>query len=137
MPWKKTEPMNQRMEFVLRALKTDNFRQLCREYGISPKTGYKWQERFFKKGIEGMAERSRRPKSSPRGLEESVVCEIIRLKERHRYWGPRKLRAVYERMHEEVPSESSFKRVLERAGLVERRRVRSGQSGGRLASQRQ
>lgn len=136
MPWKKIEPMNQRTEFILRALKTDNFRRLCREYGISTKTGYKWQERFYQHGMQGMAERSRRPKSSPRGLEESVVCEIIRLKERHRYWGPRKLRAVYERLHEEVPSESSFKRVLERAGLVERRRAPLGQNAGRLASGR-
>ncbi len=132
MPWKEIEPMNQRTEFVLRALKTDNFRDLCREYEISAKTGYKWRERFLECGLSGMAEESRRPKSSPEGLDEAVVCEIIRLKERHRYWGARKLRKVYERMHAEVPSESSFKRVLERAGLVEPRRLRSRQKAGRL-----
>jgi len=124
--------MNQRTEFVLRALKTDNFRDLCREYEISPKTGYKWRERFLEYGLSGMAEVSRRPRSSPEGLDEAVVCEIIRLKERHRYWGGRKLRKVYERLHAEVPSESSFKRVLERAGLVEPRRLRSRQKAGRL-----
>lgn len=136
MPWKQTEPMNQRTEFVLRAIKTDNFRHLCREYEISTKTGYKWLERFLEHGISGMAELSRRPRSSPTGLEEAVVCEIVRLKERHRHWGARKLRAVYERLHQEVPSESSFKRVLERAGLVEKRRLRSRHSSGRLFSGR-
>ena len=46
MPWKQIEPMNQRREFVLRAMGTLNFRELCAEYGISAKTGYKWRERF-------------------------------------------------------------------------------------------
>jgi putative transposase len=128
--------MNQRTEFVLRALKTDNFRDLCREYGISTKTGYKWQRRFLDDGVKGMGDLSRRPKKSPLGLEEEVVCEIIRLKTRHGHWGPRKLRAVYERTHEEVPSESSFKRVLRRAGLVQERRTRSREKSGRLHSGR-
>ena len=105
MPWKQVEAMNQRTEFVLKAIKTDNFRALCQEYGISPKTGYKWKERFWEHGLRGTAELSRKPKSSPRGLAEAVVCEIVRLKQKHRYWGPRKIRKVYERFHEVVPSE--------------------------------
>jgi len=128
--------MNQRTEFVLRAMETDNFRQLCQEYGISAKTGYKWRERFLEYGVRGMAELSRRPKSSPNGLDEAVVCEIVRLKVQHPHWGPRKLRKVYERMHPEVPSESSFKRVLERAGLVKPRRLRARAESGRLSSGR-
>lgn len=136
MPWKEMDAMNQRVEFVLRALRTENFRELCREYGISAKTGYKWKERFLEYGLEGMAEESRRPKSSPGGLEEAVVCEIVRLKERHRDWGPRKLRDIYLRAQGKAPSESSFKRVLERAGLVERRRLRKRQEAGRLFSGR-
>jgi putative transposase len=132
MPWKQVEPMNQRTEFVLKAIKTDNFLELCREYGISSKTGYKWKERFLEQGLSGLKELSRRPKSSPEGLDEAVVCEIIRLKQRHRYWGPRKIRKVYERLHEQSPSESSFKRVLERAGLVQPRRLRARHQSGRL-----
>lgn len=133
MPWKELNLMNQRIEFVLKAMGCGNFRALCREYGISAKTGYKWQERFVHFGLEGMEEHSRRPAHSPGGLREAVVCEIIRLKNAHRWWGPRKLRAVYERVHAgEVPSESSFKRVLQRAGLVERRRVRNRAEAGRL-----
>lgn len=136
MPWKEIEPMNQRTEFVLRAMKTDNFRELCQEYGVSAKTGYKWRDRFLQYGVSGMGELSRRPRSSPRGLAEAVVCEIVRLKQRHAHWGPRKLRKVYERMHPEVPSESSFKRVLERAGLVEARSRRTQPEAGRLFSGR-
>src|ERR1700754_500995 len=84
MPWKKTEPMNQRIEFVLKAMRGGNFRALCAEYGVAPKTGYKWRARFLERGMEGMEEQSRRPKSSPEALEEWQVCEIVRLKERHR-----------------------------------------------------
>jgi transposase InsO family protein len=80
-----------------------------------------------------MDELSRRPASCPGGLEESVVCEIIRLKNAHRSWGPRKIRALYERARGgKVPSESSFKRVLQRAGLVEPRRRRRRSEVGRL-----
>jgi len=45
--------MNQRVEFVMRAFETDNFRLLCQEYGISAKTGYKWLERFKEHGRPG------------------------------------------------------------------------------------
>jgi putative transposase len=126
--------MNQRIEFVLRAVKTDNFRALCREYGISAKTGYKWRERFLEEGVKGMEEQSRRPQSSPSGLREGVVCDIIRIKQKHSGWGPRKVRWVYGRTHAETPSESSFKRVLERAGYTEKRRVRKMREAGRLYS---
>ncbi|MFO1458299.1 MAG: integrase core domain-containing protein [Verrucomicrobiota bacterium] len=53
----------------------------------------------------------------------------------HPHWGPRKIRELYQRLHRgaEVPSESSFKRVLEKAGLTEPRRTRVARAGGRLA----
>jgi transposase InsO family protein len=136
MPWKKVEPVNQRKEFVLRALEAANFRELCQEYGISPKTGYKWRERFLEHGLAGMNELSRRPQSHADELKESVVCEIVRLRRLHPTWGARKLRKVYERNHAQVPSESSFKRVMERAGLVEPRRLRSRQESGRVFTER-
>lgn len=124
--------MNQRKEFVLKAIHTNNFRRLCQEYGISTKTGYKWRERFYRHGYEGMMELSRRPLSHAQELAEAVICEIVRLKNAHRAWGPRKLRHIYQRIHGQVPSESSFKRVLERAGLVEKRRLRRRTEAGRI-----
>ncbi len=128
--------MNQRKEFVLKAIHTHNFRQLCEEYGISTKTGYKWRERFYQYGYEGMMELSRRPRGHAQGLGEAIICEIVRLKQAHPRWGARKLRDIYQRLHGQVPSESSFKRVLERAGLVEKRRLSPRRPPGRICSGR-
>jgi putative transposase len=134
MPWKKSEPMEQRIEFGLKAMQTLNFRALCEEYGISAKTGYKWKERFLRDGVRGMEEQSRRPHSSPEQLPEEEVCEIVRLKLAHPAWGPRKIRELYLRCHGEVASESTFKRVLERVGLVQKRQRRRCIEAGRLCS---
>jgi transposase InsO family protein len=136
MPWKKSEPMEQRIEFGLKAMQTLNFRALCQEYGISAKTGYKWKERFLREGVAGMEEESRRPKSSPEQLAEEKVCEIVRLKLAHATWGPRKIRELYLRRHGEVASESTFKRVLERSGLTQKRRRRRSTEAGRLCGGR-
>ena len=128
--------MEQRIEFALKAMRTLNFRALCQEYGVSAKTGYKWKQRFLQEGIEGLAEESRRPKTSPEQLPEEEVCEIVRLKMAHLSWGPRKIRELYLRRHGEVASESTFKRVLERAGLTQKRRKRRSSEAGRLCSGR-
>jgi putative transposase len=136
MPWKKSEPMEQRIEFGLKAMRTLNFRALCQEYGISAKTGYKWKERFLREGLAGMEEESRRPKSHSEQLPEGELCEIVRLKLGHLSWGPRKIRELYLRRHGEVASESTFKRVLERAGLTQKRRRRRSSETGRLCSDR-
>jgi putative transposase len=137
MPWKKSGPMEQRTEFALRAMQTLNFRALCQQYGISAKTGYKWRERFWRKGLAGMEEESRRPKSHSKQLPEEEVCEIVRLKLAHMAWGPRKIRELYLRGHGEVASESTFKRVLERTSLTQKRRRRRAPEAGRLSSGRQ
>jgi transposase InsO family protein len=130
MPWHQTNPMDQRTQFALEAINSENFSALCRKYGISAKTGYKWKERFLQHGLGGLAEESRRPRSHPEALDEQTVCAIVRLKERHRPWGARKLRDIYLRQHGgQGPSESSFKRVLEKAGLVDKRRVRPAPAG--------
>jgi len=134
MPWKDLNIMNQKTEFVLKAQQTNNFRALCREYEISPKTGYKWMQRMLTHGLEGLNDESRRPRSSPEALAEDVVCRIVRLKEGHRTWGPRKIRELYERQWGGAPSESSFKRVLERAGMTEKKRVRKAGQSGRITS---
>ena len=128
--------MEERIEFALKAMRTLNFRALCQEYGVSAKTGYKWKQRFLAEGMEGMAEESRRPKSSPEQLPQEQVCEIVRLKVAHGSWGPRKIRELYLRRHGVVASESTFKRVLERAGLTQKRRSRRSSEAGRLSSGR-
>lgn len=138
MPWQTQDLMNRRIEFALRALQSENFRALCREYEISPRVGYKWRERFLEQGVAGMAEQSRRPHGSSAALEEEVICRMVRLKERHRHWGARKLREIYLRQWGRAltPSESSFKRVLERCGLTQKRPLRRAPCPGRIASGR-
>ena len=117
--------------------KIPTFCELCREFGISRKTGYKWKERFLHDGMSGLSDQSRRPESSPNQLGEDQVCQIIRLKQAHPHWRPRKLREVFARQFsaELVPSESTFKRVLDKAGLVVRRRPRKSQEAGTRLTQ--
>ena len=128
--------MDLRIEFCCKALRGGNFRALCREYGISAKTGYKWQQRFLREGAGGMVEESRRPRSHAQSLAEEEVCRMVGLKVAHPHWGARKLRELYLRQHGRAASESSFKRVLERSGLTQKRKVRRASQSGRLCSGR-
>ena len=136
MPWATLNLMNKRAEFATRAMSTENFRALCREYGISARVGYKWRDRFIAQGLSGMNDQSRRPHGCPGQLSEEEVCRMVRIKQRHRHWGAQKIREVYLRQHGQAPSESSFKRVLERCGLTEKRKVRVARQTGRIASGR-
>lgn len=135
MPWMETCVVDRRTEFVLRAYRNvERFDALCREFGISRKTGYKWKERFLRDGVSGLGDRSRRPSRSPQEVGEAMVCQIVKLRTAHPTWGARKLRAVLERTVSAscLPSESSFKRILDKAGLVERRRRMPAEQACRL-----
>lgn len=139
MPWKATNVMNERTEFVLRALRgLEGFGELCQEYGISRKTGYKWKERFMEQGLEGLVDQSRKPLKSPSQLDEDTVCQMVKLKLAHPSWGPSKIRQVLSRSEwkGQVPSESTFKRVLDKAGLVRHRQQRKAQEQGQRVENR-
>ena len=117
--------MKLRHEFVLKALEPfANIAALSREYGISRKTAYKWIKRFKEQGVVGLEDISRRPHGSPLRASGDVVLKILELRTQYPRWGPKKLRVVLERSvdEEEVPSVRTIARVLERAGLVTRRR---------------
>ena len=127
MPWKEINLMDQRMEFVHRALtEAIPFSELCKEYNISRKTGYKWKQRFLEYGYNGLANQSTRPNNSPNQLSEDTVIKIIQLKFDHPSWGTRKIQKIFEKSYplSDVPSESSIKRILDKAGLVKKKRVR-------------
>ena len=130
MAWKETQLEEIREEFVLRALEPDaNVAELCRQYGVSRKTGYKWIARFKVRGIAGLSDSSRRPDSSPLRATGEAVLNVLEERRDHPRWGPRKLRAVLLRRGQpnEVPSERTIARILERAGEVRspKRRPRS------------
>ncbi len=127
MPWKETNAMEQRKEFILAYLqKEEDLKALCVRFGISEKTGHKWKNRFLEQGFAGLAEESRAPKSSPNQLGEDAVIRLIAMRTAHPAWGPKKLAVLYARAYpgEDTPSESSIYRVLGKAGLLEKRRVR-------------
>jgi len=140
MPWKESDSVSQRQEFALRALSgRESMTELCAEYTISRKTGYKWLRRFLAEGHGGLGDRSRRPHSHSHSLSEDAVCRIVELKLAHPTWGPRKLLAIWKRSWaDRPPCESSFKRVLEKAGMVHKRRPRRfSTKTGRLQQRRQ
>jgi transposase InsO family protein len=125
MPWKETDVMDQKEQFIKEMLKSERpFKHLCAEFGISEKTGYKWKNRFMEEGKMGLMELGRAPRDSPNSLPESVVVDLISLKHAHPTWGPKKILAIYEKSHVESPSISSVNRIFERAGLVKKRRGR-------------
>jgi len=131
MPWRSVTPMDERFRFVVDAEREEvSLAELCRVYGISRKTGYKWVKRYQADGLEGLRERSRRPQSSPHRTGSEWVERIIGARLRHPHWGPKKLRVLLADRHgpEGLPAASTIGSILDRAGLVRprRRRRRSG-----------
>lgn len=127
--------MQEKLKFVYKALaQSEDFSQLCREFAISTKTGYKWRDRFLKKGIAGLAELSRKPLGNSKQLAENVVCELIRIKFTKKNWGPKKIRLVYMGNHPElpVPSLSTVNRILHKAGLQNVRKRKRRPQGERI-----
>lgn len=117
--------MNARHEFVMRAMEPDaNLAELCRAAGISRKTAYKWLLRFRERGMVGLEDMSRRPRGSSLRATGEVVMQVLELRGAHPRWGPKKLRVVIARglAVEDVPSERTIARILERAGEVRARR---------------
>ncbi len=117
--------MKARHEFALNALAPDaNVSALCREAGISRKTGYKWLKRFKEAGLDGLESMSTRPRGCSVQVSGEVVLKVLELRRAHPRWGPRKLRVVMARSldADEIPSERTVARILERAGAVRTRR---------------
>ena len=126
MPWKETDKMEQKELFIEEMLKKDKpFKHLCAQFGISEKTGYKWKNRFYEMGKAGLEEESRNPSHSNQ-IDGDTAAELIRIKNAHSAWGPKKIRVIYAKAYpnKAVPSLSSVKRILKKAGLVEKRKIR-------------
>ena len=97
MPWKETCAMNERKDFVLAVLRQEaSLSELCRHWGVSRKTGYKWLERYEEEGRTGLLDRSHTPLTFPHRLDDVVSAAVLDLRARHPSWGPKKLRAWLE-----------------------------------------
>jgi len=131
MPWKAKAVMFLREEFIVRAERGDaSVAALCREYGISRKTAYKWLTRFEKGGFRALADMVKKPRSSPLQVAADVAVEVVAIRRQHPTWGAKKIREMMRRQGDkEVPSLRTTARILERAGMVEVRRKRPRWSG--------
>ena len=127
MPWKEHKTVDRREAFVLTRLRGEqSMTELCREFGISRKTGYKWEQRFLDGGVPNLVDRASRPhvlgRMTPRELTERIVAARIS----HPTWGPKKLAALLVRDDASIvlPTTSTMSALLKREGLVKERRAR-------------
>lgn len=129
MPWKESTLMSQRSEFVaLSRAPGANFSELCRRFGISRKTGYKW--RLADREGAGLEDHSRRPDSSPRRTPAGLEAHIVAVRQRFPFYGGRKIRHLLVREGVQTPpAASTITAILDRNGLLspQRRRNRNWQ----------
>jgi transposase InsO family protein len=117
MPWHEVSIMEQRREFVELAMQEGaNRRELCRRFGIHPDTGYKWLGRFVADGE--LADRSRRPHSSPERTDRLIEDRIVTIRDDHPAWGARKIARCLERENVERPALSTIHEILCRHGRI-------------------
>lgn len=123
MPWKESSVMDERLRFVARLLEGEPMSPLCREFGISRKTGYKIFDRYKDQGLGAFTDRSRRPVRYANQLPHQVESLIVQLKASKPHWGARKIRELLIRRLDgdiKVPAKSTIHAVLDRHGLVKR-----------------
>ncbi|QQO32988.1 IS481 family transposase [Bradyrhizobium diazoefficiens] len=133
MPWKASSVMEERLRFVARLLDGEAMTDVCRDFGISRKTGYKIFGRYKEHGLEALTDRSRRPVRYANQLPQQLESLIVRLKTEKPHWGARKIRELLVRRLDgdvRVPAKSTIHAVLDRQGLVKRARERKTPAQG-------
>lgn len=132
MPWKECNAMDERLKFVARLLDGEKMARLCREFGISRQTGYKIYNRYRDFGLQGLEERSRRPYRHANQLPFQIERTILRIKKEHPSWGAPKVREKLLREYPMIkpPAKSTVHAVLDRHGLVKRRKRRRYKAEG-------
>jgi transposase InsO family protein len=121
MPWKECSVMDERLRFVARLLEGEAMSEVCREFGISRKTGYKIFDRYKEHGFEALSDRSRRPVRYANQLPAQIEELVVSLKRDKPHWGARKIRELVVRRlpgDMRVPAKSTIHAVLHRHGLV-------------------
>jgi transposase InsO family protein len=137
MPWKESSAMEERLRFVARLLDGEPMTDMCREFGISRKTGYKIFDRYKEHGLEALTDRSRRPVRYANQLPQQVESMIVSLKRDKPHWGARKIRELLVRRlagDVRVPAKSTIHTVLDRRGLVKRQGRSRNRATGTLLS---
>ena len=127
MPWMESSVMEERLRFVARRLEGESMSDLCREFGISRKTGYKIFNRYKEHGPVALCDRSRRPVRYANQLPEAIERMIVEFRRDKPHWGARKIRELLVRRlagDVRIPARSTMHAVLDRHGLVKRSRQR-------------
>jgi transposase InsO family protein len=121
MPWKACSIMDERLRFIARLLEGESMSALCREAGISRKTGYKVFNRYKEEGVTAISDRSRRPWRYANQLPSQLEALIVGLRKDKPHWGARKLRELLVRRlpgDVKIPAISTIHAVLDRNGLI-------------------
>lgn len=116
MPWKEKTVEELRKEFVEAAASCSNFSSLCREFGITRATGYKWVKRYEKD--ETLSDRSRRPKITANKTAEVIEIQIIEARTTHPGWGAKKIKVSLENKGVEMPCVKTVNNILNRYGCI-------------------
>jgi putative transposase len=128
--------MDERVKFIARVLDGETMSRLCDEFAISRKTGYKILKRYRDCGVEGLTDRSRRRYRHANQLPLQIETLIVRLKRERPSWGAPKIRERLARLYPDVhrPAISTVHAVLDRHGLVKRRKARRNRARGTALS---
>ena len=102
--------------------------ELCKDFGISRKTGHKYLQRYEAEGRAGLKDRSRRPKSCPNATGDGIETLILYERRKRPTWGPKKIRDRLLKDHkiERPPQESTIALILSRHGLSQKRKRKIG-----------
>ena len=127
MPWKERTAVEERKAFVTAYQRHEqSFSALCRYFGVSRPTGYKWLGRFDASGEPGLADESRAPAHQPHAMPLALRKAILDLRAKHPTWGPKKLKARLETDFPDLawPARSTIGDLLRREGLAQPRPAR-------------
>ncbi len=132
MPWKECNRMDERLRLVARLLDGEKMAVVCREFGISRKTGYKIYNRYKDYGLRGLEDRARSPYRHPNKLPFQVETAILRIKRDHTTWGAPKIREKLIKIYPVIrpPAVSTIHAMLDRHSLVRRRKRRRYKAQG-------
>src|SRR6201998_4277677 len=138
MPWKASSVMEERLRFVARLLEGEAMTDVCQEFGISRKTGYKIFDRYKEQGLEALSDRSRRPVRYANQLPAQIEKLMAAPRREKPHWGARKIRELLVRRLDQdfrVPAKSTVHAILHRHGLVkDTRRPRHRAKGTPLSA---
>jgi len=124
MPWEVTKVQEERMKFITLYLDGQSkMAELCRQFNISRKTGYKYKHRYEKEGIKGLENIVRAPKCHPNAISEGIKEKLLEFKRQHPKWGAKKIRILFKREYPQLkcPAKSSIEEIFKKNGLVKAR----------------